>query len=73
MRMQHSQKKLKTIAQAILNEKPEFRYVVGSDAVTLLEARKICPIENFKTRSGNNLICRILAHKWYFTFQNCVC
>ena len=33
----------KTIVQAILSEKPEFRYVVGSDAVTLMEARKNMP------------------------------
>src|SRR5438093_8724487 len=30
----------KTIVQAILSEKPEFRYVVGNDAVTLMQARK---------------------------------
>ena len=33
----------KTIVQAILSEKPEFRYVVGSDAVTLMQARKNMP------------------------------
>ena len=38
----------KSIVQAILNEKPEFRYVVGSDAVTLLEARKNMPYSDFQ-------------------------
>src|SRR5206468_4622243 len=38
----------KTIVQAILSEKPEFRYVVGSDAVTLLEARKNMPYSEFQ-------------------------
>jgi hypothetical protein len=32
-----------TIVQAILSEKPEFTYVVDSDAVTLMEARKNMP------------------------------
>ena len=38
----------KTIVQAILSEKPEFRYVVGSDAVTLMEARKNMPYSDFQ-------------------------
>ena len=38
----------KTIVQAILNEKPEFRYVVGSDAVTLMQARKNIPYSDFQ-------------------------
>ena len=40
----------KTIVQAILTEKPEFRYVVGSDALNLLgllEARKNTPYSEF--------------------------
>jgi NAD(P)-dependent dehydrogenase (short-subunit alcohol dehydrogenase family) len=38
----------KTIVQAILSEKPEFRYVVGSDAVTLMQARKNMPFSDFQ-------------------------
>ena len=38
----------KTIVQAILTEKPEFRYVVGTDAVSLLEARKNMPYSEFQ-------------------------
>ena len=38
----------KTIVQAILTEKPEFRYVVGNDAVNLLEARKNMPYSEFQ-------------------------
>ena len=38
----------KTIVQAILSEKPEFRYVVGSDAVTLMQARKNIPYSDFQ-------------------------
>jgi NAD(P)-dependent dehydrogenase (short-subunit alcohol dehydrogenase family) len=38
----------KTIVQAILSEKSEFRYVVGSDAVTLMEARKNMPYSDFQ-------------------------
>ena len=38
----------KTIVQAILNEKPELRYVVGSDALTLMQARKNMPYSDFK-------------------------
>jgi NAD(P)-dependent dehydrogenase (short-subunit alcohol dehydrogenase family) len=37
-----------TIGQAILSEKPEFRYVVGSDAVTLMRARKNMPYPDFQ-------------------------
>ncbi len=33
---------VKTIVQAVLSQKPEFRYVVGTDAVTLMQARKKC-------------------------------
>jgi hypothetical protein len=46
--MQHNQKRSKTIVQAILSEKPEFRYVVGSDAVTLMQARKNMPFSDFQ-------------------------
>ncbi len=38
----------KTIVQAILSEKPEFRYVVGSDAITLMQARKNMPFSDFQ-------------------------
>ena len=34
--------------QAILSEKPEFTYVVGSDAVTLMQARKNMPYSDFQ-------------------------
>jgi NAD(P)-dependent dehydrogenase (short-subunit alcohol dehydrogenase family) len=38
----------KTIFQAVLSEKPEFRYVVGTDAVTLMQARKNMPFSDFQ-------------------------
>jgi hypothetical protein len=38
----------KIIVQAILTEKPEFRYLVGEDAVSLLEARKKMPYPEFQ-------------------------
>ena len=38
----------KTIVQSILSKKPEFRYVVGSDAVTLMQARKNMPYSDFQ-------------------------
>jgi short-subunit dehydrogenase len=38
----------KTIVQAILTEKPEFRYLVGDDAVSLLKARKNMPYPEFQ-------------------------
>jgi NAD(P)-dependent dehydrogenase (short-subunit alcohol dehydrogenase family) len=38
----------KTIVQAVLSEKPEFRYVVGNDAVNLMEARKNMPYSDFQ-------------------------
>ena len=38
----------KTIFQAISTEKPEFRYVVGNDAISLLEARKNMPYSEFQ-------------------------
>jgi NAD(P)-dependent dehydrogenase (short-subunit alcohol dehydrogenase family) len=38
----------KAIVQAILSEKPEFRYVVGNDAVTLMQARKNMPYSDFQ-------------------------
>jgi len=43
----------KTIVQAILSEKSEFRYVVGSDAVTLMEARKNMPYSDFQKMIQN--------------------
>src|SRR6187200_2773330 len=43
----------KTIVQAILSEKPEFRYVVGSDAVTLMQARKNMPFSDFQQMIQN--------------------
>jgi hypothetical protein len=43
----------KTIIQAILSEKPEFRYVVGNDAVTLVEARKNMPYSDFQKMIQN--------------------
>ena len=47
----------KTIVQAILSQKPEFRYVVGSDAVTLMQARKNMPYSDFQ-----QMIQKILDH-----------
>ena len=38
----------KTIVHAISIEKPEFRYLVGSDAVSLLEARKNMTFSEFQ-------------------------
>jgi short-subunit dehydrogenase len=45
----------KTIVQAISTEKPEFRYVVGIDAVGLLEARKTMPYSEFQDRKSTRL------------------
>jgi short-subunit dehydrogenase len=38
----------KAIVQAILSGKPELRYVVGSDALTLMQARKDMPYSDFQ-------------------------
>ena len=46
----------KTIVQAISTEKPEFRYVVGNDAVSLLEARKNMPFSEFQKMIIQNII-----------------
>ena len=46
----------KTIFQAISIEKPEFRYVVGNDAVSLLEARKNMPYSEFQKMIIQNII-----------------
>lgn len=46
----------KIIVQAISSEKPEFRYVVGSDAVNLLEARKNMPYSEFQKMIIQNII-----------------
>lgn len=43
------------ILQAVLSNNPDFRYAVGKDAVMMLEARRICLIENFKTYPRNSL------------------
>jgi NAD(P)-dependent dehydrogenase (short-subunit alcohol dehydrogenase family) len=45
----------KTIYQAISIEKPEFRYVVGNDAVSLLEARKNMPYSEFQKMIIQNI------------------
>ncbi len=45
----------KTIVQAISTEKPEFRYVVGNDAVSLLEARKNMPYSEFQKMIIQNI------------------
>ena len=46
----------KTIVQAISTEKPEFRYVVGIDAVGLLEARKTMPYSEFQKMIIQNIM-----------------
>ena len=46
----------KTIFQAISIEKPEFRYVVGNDAVSLLKARKNMPYSEFQKMIIQNII-----------------
>jgi len=46
----------KIIVQAISSEKPEFRYVVGSDAVNLLEARKNMPYSEFQKMIMQNIM-----------------
>ena len=46
----------KTIVKAISSEKPEFRYVVGSDAIGLLEARKNMPYLDFQKMIKQNII-----------------
>ena len=45
----------KTIVQAISAEKPEFRYVVGNYAVSLLEARKKMPYSEFQNMIIQNI------------------
>jgi short-subunit dehydrogenase len=45
----HPSEVAKAILEAITSDNPEFRYLVGKDATMTIEARKICPIENFKT------------------------
>ncbi len=45
----------KTIVQAISTEKPEFRYVVGNDAVGFLEARKNMPYSEFQKMIIQNI------------------
>jgi NAD(P)-dependent dehydrogenase (short-subunit alcohol dehydrogenase family) len=45
----------KTILQAISVEKPEFRYVVGNDAISLLEARKNMPYSEFQKMIIQNI------------------
>ena len=55
----------KTILQAVMTDNPDFMYVVGKDAAMLLEARKICLIENFRTYSKNSLICRTYKRSNY--------
>jgi NAD(P)-dependent dehydrogenase (short-subunit alcohol dehydrogenase family) len=46
----------KTIFQAISDEKPEFRYVVGKFAVSLLEARKNMPSAEFQRMIVQNIM-----------------
>ena len=46
----------KTIFQAISDEKPEFRYVVGNYAVSLLEARKNMPYPDFQKMIIQNIM-----------------
>jgi hypothetical protein len=46
----------KAIVQAISIEKPELRYVVGSDAVSLLGARKNMPYSEFQKMIIQNII-----------------
>ena len=45
----------KTIFQAISTVKPEFRYLVGTDAVGLLEARKNMPFSEFQKMIIQNI------------------
>jgi NAD(P)-dependent dehydrogenase (short-subunit alcohol dehydrogenase family) len=45
----------KTIVQAISTEKPEFRYVVGNDAIGLLEARKNMSYSEFQKMIVQNI------------------
>jgi len=46
----------KTIFQAISSEKPEFRYVVGKYADSLLEARKNTPYSEFQKMIIQNIL-----------------
>jgi NAD(P)-dependent dehydrogenase (short-subunit alcohol dehydrogenase family) len=45
----------KTIVDAILSGKPEFRYVVGTDAISLLEARKNMSFSEFQKMITQNI------------------
>ena len=44
----HPSEVAKAILNAVSTENPEFRYVVGKDAMMTLESGKICQTENFK-------------------------
>jgi hypothetical protein len=47
----HTSEVAKVILQAITSDSPDFRYVVGNDAATILEARK-----NMSDREFQNLL-----------------
>jgi hypothetical protein len=49
----HPEEVAKTIVKAISSEKPEFRYVVGSDAIGLLETRKNMSYSDFQKMIKN--------------------
>ena len=44
----HPSEVAKTILQAVIADNPDFRYVVGKDAIMLLEARKNMPYLDFQ-------------------------
>ncbi|MFZ0510925.1 MAG: hypothetical protein WAM14_04895 [Candidatus Nitrosopolaris sp.] len=35
---------MKRLVKAVTSENPELRYIIGNDAVRILEAKKLCPI-----------------------------
>jgi hypothetical protein len=45
----HPSEVARVILDAVTSEDPQLRYLVGNDAYTIMEAQKICLIENLKT------------------------
>ena len=44
----HPSEVANVVLQAVLSDNPDFRYVVGKDAVAILEARKSMPDREFQ-------------------------
>ena len=59
----HPSEVAKVILQAVTSDNPNFRYVVGKDAIMALESRRNMSDKEFHDRSRNRLICRIDAER----------